>query len=89
MECRRSSIDQITGLVPGLTDDDANVDGIARFVATLTTIQRVQVLPFHRLAEHEYALLGITFQLQATSPPTATEMARARELFAQNGGRAE
>ena len=76
-------------LVPGLTDDDANVDGIARFVATLTNVQRVQVLPFHKLAEHKYAQLGITFQLQATSPPTPDQMARAREIFAQHGVRAE
>ncbi|NND97466.1 MAG: pyruvate formate lyase-activating protein [Pirellulaceae bacterium] len=72
-------------LVPGLTDDDANIDGLARFVATLTNVQRVQLLPFHKLARHKYAQLGRRFQLDATPTPTPEQIARAREIFAQNG----
>ncbi|MFB4294681.1 pyruvate formate-lyase-activating protein [Nonomuraea sp. ATR24] len=35
-------------LVPGLTDAPENVDGLARFVAGLGNVERVDVLPFHR-----------------------------------------
>jgi pyruvate formate lyase activating enzyme len=76
-------------LVPGLTDDDANVEGIAGFAAKLTNVQRVQVLPFHKLAEHKYARLGIKFQLEATPTPTPAQITRAREIFAHHGVRAE
>lgn len=75
-------------LVPGLTDDDGNVDGLAEFVATLTNVQRVEVLPFHKLAQHKYAQLGIGFQLEATPTPTPEQIARARNLFAEHGVKA-
>jgi pyruvate formate lyase activating enzyme len=68
-------------LVPGLTDDPDNVAGIAGFVATLPTVQRVEVLPFHRLGEHKYTDLGITFPLRDTEPPTAELVDRVRDQF--------
>ena len=36
-------------LVPGLTDDPANVEGIARFVAPMKNVEWVEVQPFHQL----------------------------------------
>src|SRR5262249_16057994 len=36
-------------LVPGLTDDPANVDAVAKFVAPLKNVEWVEVLPFHQL----------------------------------------
>ena len=35
-------------LVPGLTDDPANVEGIARFVAPMKNVEWVEVQPFHQ-----------------------------------------
>ena len=34
-------------LVPGCTDDPANVDGIAKFVAPMRNVEWVEVQPFH------------------------------------------
>lgn len=56
-------------LVPGLTDAPSNVDGIAQFVALLPNVERVEVLPFHRLGVAKYAALGIPFPLPDTVPP--------------------
>jgi pyruvate formate lyase activating enzyme len=36
-------------LVPGLTDDPANVESVAKFVAPLKNVEWVEVLPFHQL----------------------------------------
>ncbi len=71
--------------VPGLTDDHANVEGLAEFVSTLTNVQRVQVLPFHKLAAHKYQQLGIQFRLEATPTPTPEQLARARATFLRHG----
>jgi pyruvate formate lyase activating enzyme len=68
-------------LVPGLTDDVANVDGVARFVAGLSTVERVEVLPFHRLGAHKWAELGLTFPLADTEPPDEALQERVRAQF--------
>ncbi|NUR30204.1 MAG: pyruvate formate lyase-activating protein, partial [Catenulispora sp.] len=41
-------------LVPGLTDGAANVSGVARFAASLGNVERVDVLPFHKLGAGKY-----------------------------------
>ena len=41
-------------LVPGLTDDPANVDGIARFVAPMKNVEWVEVQPFHQLGAFKW-----------------------------------
>jgi len=72
-------------LVPGLTDDPANVDGLARFVAGLSTVERVEVLPFHRLGAHKWAELGLTFPLADTPPPDDALVERVRGQFRAYG----
>ncbi|RKN40318.1 pyruvate formate lyase-activating protein [Micromonospora endolithica] len=72
-------------LVPGLTDDPRNVDGVAGYAASLGTVRRVEVLPFHRLGAHKYAELGLRFPLADTAPPTPELLAEVRARFAARG----
>ena len=72
-------------LVPGLTDDPANVAAVAELVAGVSTVERVEVLPFHRLGAAKYAALGITFPLAGTEPPSAALLERVRDQFRARG----
>ncbi len=70
-------------LVPGLTDGDDNVRGIARLVSSLG-IARVDVLPYHRAGLAKYDRLGKPYALAQTEPPTAAQIERAAEIFAEH-----
>ncbi len=72
-------------LVPGLTDDPANVDAVASIAAGLPTVQRVEVLPFHRLGAAKYAALGMPFPLAGTPAPDAAMVRRTRDRFREHG----
>ena len=72
-------------LVPGLTDDEANVEGIAAFVAGLDTVERVEVLPFHKLGAPKYAALGIPFPLEHVPAADPELVDRVRGQFAAHG----
>ncbi|MBB3210321.1 pyruvate formate lyase activating enzyme [Rhodopirellula rubra] len=72
-------------LVPGLTDDETNVRGVAKFVAGLKSVERVEVLPFHKLGESKYEQLGMRYQLGDTPAPTSGQVARCREIFSTEG----
>ncbi|HMQ29865.1 MAG TPA: pyruvate formate-lyase-activating protein [Chloroflexaceae bacterium] len=48
-------------LVPGLTDDPANLAGLAGFVAGLGNVERVEVLPFHQMGRPKWAELGLDY----------------------------
>lgn len=72
-------------LVPGLTDDPDNVAGVAAFTASLRTVERVDVLPFHRLGSEKYTRLGLAYPLAATPPPDAALLARVQGQFTAVG----
>jgi pyruvate formate lyase activating enzyme len=59
-------------LVPGLTDDPANVDGLAAFAAALGNVERVDVLPFHQMGRDKWAASGSRTPSSTRSPPAPT-----------------
>src|SRR4051812_45913629 len=58
-------------LVPGLTDDPDNIRKVADFVAPMTNIEWVEVLPFHQMGAFKWKSLGLDYRLVDT--PTLTE----------------
>jgi len=72
-------------LVPGLTDAVENVEQVAEYVASLATVSRVEVLPFHQMGRDKWASLGLKYQLEDTPPPTQELVARVREQFRARG----
>jgi pyruvate formate lyase activating enzyme len=67
-------------LVPGWTDDMAEVERIAEFAASLGNVERVDVLPFHQLGRFKWQKLGMEYQLPDTPSPSreTTDAAIAR-----------
>jgi pyruvate formate lyase activating enzyme len=73
-------------LVPGLTDDPADVRRAADLAAELGSIvERVEVLPYHRLGMEKYAALGRPYPLPDTPAPTNESVDRAVEIFRSRG----
>jgi pyruvate formate lyase activating enzyme len=72
-------------LVPGLTDAPSNVDAVARIAAGMPTVERVEVLPFHKLGAAKYAALGLRFPLSDTPAPDADLLRRIQAQFREHG----
>jgi pyruvate formate lyase activating enzyme len=72
-------------LVPGLTDADRDVEALAEFVAGLGTVERVDVVPFHRRGESGWNALGLSFPLAVRPGPTHEALATVREAFSRRG----
>lgn len=72
-------------LVPGLTDAPHNMEGLADFVATLKNVEKVEVLPFHKMGEYKWEQLGYDYQLKETQPPTAEQVQAAHTIFRSRG----
>ncbi|HEY7299266.1 MAG TPA: pyruvate formate-lyase-activating protein [Xanthobacteraceae bacterium] len=75
-------------LVPGLTDEPANVEGIARFVAPMKNVEWVEVQPFHQLGAFKWKAMGIEYKLANAPRPTPELMDRVLEQFRAAGCRA-
>ncbi|WP_448604022.1 pyruvate formate-lyase-activating protein [Thermoleptolyngbya sp.] len=70
-------------VVPGLTDDPDNVSGLAQFVARLKNVERVEILPFHKMGEYKWQQLGYDYQLSNTPTPTPECIQAIRAQFQQ------
>ncbi len=72
-------------LVPDLTDAWDNVEAVADYVATLATVQRVEVLPFHQMGRDKWESLGMRYELAETEPPSVELVERVRGQFRARG----
>lgn len=72
-------------LVPGLTDAPDNVAGVAKFASGLSSVERVDVLPFHQMAAYKWEMMGYDYALKETPTPTDKQVQRAIDIFAQYG----
>lgn len=72
-------------LVPGLTDGEDNVQRVADFVASLKTVERVEILRFHQMGTHKWQELGLQYPLINTEPPSKELSERVREQFRSHG----
>jgi pyruvate formate lyase activating enzyme len=68
-------------LVPGWTDDMAEVERIASFSASLGNVERVEVLPFHQLGRFKWRKLGMNYLLEKTEPPSRATIDEAIARF--------
>ena len=68
-------------LVPGVTDNLADVRELKKFLSTLKSVVKVEVLPYHTLGEKKYAELGIKYRLQGVKPPEAELVAKVSEIL--------
>jgi pyruvate formate lyase activating enzyme len=75
-------------LVPGHTDDPANVDGIAIFVAPMKNVEWVEVQPFHQLGAFKWKAMNLEYKHLNTPTPTPDLVNRVIEQFRAAGCRA-
>jgi pyruvate formate lyase activating enzyme len=82
---RRRPISVRFVLVPGLTDDEEDIAQIAKFAASLGTVERVDVLPFHQMGRYKWDKLGLNYELGETEPPTRDLVERVCGQFRSEG----
>lgn len=68
-------------LVPNLTDDPKDIESLAQFLSTLENVERIDILPFHKLGEFKWEQLGYEYALEDTDEPSKDEVQLAKDIF--------
>lgn len=71
-------------LVPDLTDNPEDIEQLAKFLTTLQNVQRIDILPFHKMGEYKWEQLGYDYALTDTTEPTKESVKLAKDIFIQN-----
>ena len=75
-------------VIPGCNDSDADVERIAEYLSQFVSnskLEKVELMPYHRLAESKYQQFGKVYPLNGTEAPTVQRLAAIREIFASHG----
>ena len=68
-------------LVPNWTDREEFLRQLGEFVASLKTVEAVELLPFHKMGEYKWTALGCEYLLKDVPPPTKIQVKQAVELL--------
>lgn len=75
-------------LVPTKTDSSEDLEQLKAFIDTLPNVEKVEVLPYHKMGVYKWKELGIPYQLEGIEPPTKESIAEANRIL-QTGFRAQ
>jgi pyruvate formate lyase activating enzyme len=76
-------------IIPGLNDSYDNLSRTADFILKLNSVVRVDLLPYHRLGEPKYEMLGREYPLKGLRQPDREYMLKIVEIFKQFGVKAD
>jgi pyruvate formate lyase activating enzyme len=72
-------------LIPGCNDDEGNIRRTAEFAQNLPRIDRLDLLPYHRLGEPKYRRLAVDYPLQETKTQPKEVVERLKAIVEDYG----
>lgn len=72
-------------LVPGITDNMDDIEDLAKFLSLMKNVEKVQVLPFHKLGEYKWEELGYEYKLEDVDPPSEKLVIEVNKIFNNYG----
>ncbi|MDP5272638.1 pyruvate formate-lyase-activating protein [Chengkuizengella axinellae] len=67
-------------LIPGITDDYSDLFELGKFIGKLKNVEKVEILPYHRMGVFKWQQLGYSYPLEGVRTPTDQELKRAIQI---------
>lgn len=68
-------------LVPGITDDEDDLNKLGMFLSQLKNVELVEVLPYHTMGIHKWENMGVEYELKGIPDATWKETNRAVKIL--------
>lgn len=68
-------------LVPQLTDQLDSISDLSKHLSRFKGIERIEILPFHKMGEYKWEDLEVPYTLYDTPIPTESELLKVLEVF--------
>lgn len=68
-------------LVPGYSDDLADLENWAKHFANYKNVERAEILPYHTLGVYKYKKLGMKYGLEGVKSPSKEDVEKAINVF--------
>lgn len=68
-------------LVPTITNNEEDLKALREFINTLSNVEKVEILPYHRLGVYKWKALGLEYPLEHIKEPTQEEIQIAKSIL--------
>lgn len=68
-------------LVPGYTDDEQDLLKLKDFIASLKTVQKIEILPYHDMGKFKWKKLGFDYALENTRNANLEDVEKAKKIL--------
>lgn len=68
-------------LVPGYTDKEEDLKKLKRFISSLKTVDKVEILPYHDMGKFKWENLGMKYPLEGIRTATNDDVERAKNIL--------
>lgn len=72
-------------IIPTITDNDENIEGLIRIMNQLSNINSVNLLPYHKTAKNKYRNLSKKYELSSLESPSNKKMEAIKAKLTNNG----
>ena len=68
-------------LVPGITDDENDLAKLKEFIDSLSSVKKVEILPYHDVGKFKWKELGYSYELENIPLPTDEDIRKAKKIL--------
>lgn len=72
-------------LLPGFTLDGNKLAQLAHYLTQFSCIEKIELLPFHKMGEFKWKQLGLNYELENTQAPSQLAVEQAKQIFINRG----
>jgi pyruvate formate lyase activating enzyme len=70
-------------LIPSITDDKGDLEEMGEFISNLRNVQKIEVLPYHKLGVYKWDALGLEYPLKEIEPPSDAQVENALHMLSE------
>ncbi len=68
-------------LIPGYTDNEQDLLKLKEFINSLTSVEKIEILPYHTMGKYKWDDLGLKYELEGVPSATDEDVNRAKEIL--------
>ena len=71
-------------LIPGITDDREDLLKLKKFISSLSTVKKIELLPYHNMGKFKWEKLGLKYELENIRPANSEDIEKAKNVLGIN-----
>ena len=68
-------------IIPGYTDSEQDLIKLKWFIASLKTVQKIELLPYHDMGKFKWKNLGVKYNLEDVRPANLDDIEKAKKVL--------